>query len=140
MPRPHSQSSSSRQHHVLRRARSNFRAGAAVSVTKPLDGWDHNASRLLRRRIFEGSPDKAVNYSPDWIVATSAEPARPGPLCVQIADILRRHADLWAYNMRREELPSRDEGRSAWLTEMRLADCEIKRLITGHRLSTGHAA
>jgi hypothetical protein len=100
-----------------------------MSITKPLDGWDRNASSLLRRRIFEGSPDKSVNYSPDWIPPTSSSPGRPGPMSLQIAEILRRHADLWAYNMRREERPSRDEGRGAWLQEMRLADAAIKRLI-----------
>lgn len=106
-----------------------------MSVTKPLDGWDRNAAKLLRLRICEGSPDKSVNYAPD---TKYGQPA--GPLTVQIDVILRRHADLWAYNMRRAETPSRDEGRAAWLLEMRLADAEILRLLAGHKLGHGAAA
>jgi len=105
-----------------------------MSITKPLDGWDRNAAKLLRRRIFEGSPDASVNYAPD-----SRYGAGPGPLTVQITEILRRHADLWAYERRRDESPVRDGGREAWLLQMRLADCEIKRLLAGHTLSRGAA-
>lgn len=105
-----------------------------MSVTRPLDGWDRNASQLLRRRIFEGSPDKAVSYAPDWIAATATQPGRPGPLSLQICDILRRHADLWALEMRTRVNPSAEGGRIDWLVQMREADAEIKRFLAGHKL------
>ncbi len=105
-----------------------------MTVVKPLDGWDRNASKLLRRRIFEGSPDNAVNYSPDWIQATAFEPGRPGPLTVQILEVLRRHADLWAQTMRERPDRSMQEGEASWRLEMREADAEIKRFVAGHKL------
>lgn len=102
--------------------------------------FDANSRRLLLRRLYEGSPDKSVNYSPDWIAATSSSPGRPGPLSVQIADILQRHAKLWAHNMRVDPPASSELGKSAWLLEMREADGEIKRYLANHHLTTGHAA
>jgi hypothetical protein len=107
-----------------------------MSITKPLDGWDRNASQLLRRRILEGSPDKTVNYAPDSRYGSPA-----GPLTVQIDRILRQHAALWAQDMREhEQLGVSMDGKAAFLLHMREADAEIKRFIEGHRLATGAAA
>lgn len=108
-----------------------------MSLTKPLDGWDRNAAKLLRLRILEGSPDKTVNYAPD-----SKYGSPVGPLTVQIDQILRRHAALWA-QQQRELLPgpiSADIGKAAWLLQMREADAEIKRFVGGHTLGHGAAA
>lgn len=97
--------------------------------------FDRNARQLLLRRLFEGSPN-GVDYAPD------ARPgAPPGPLTIQISKILRQHAALWANDMREHaELGDGVDGKAAWLLHMREADAEIKRLIAGHRLTTGHAA
>lgn len=108
-----------------------------MSVTRPLDGWDHNASKLLRRRLFEGSP--FVNYAPDTHYGASS----PGPLTIQITEILRRHADLWAHTMRNAQQSDQLSavfGRSTWLEQMREADAEVKRLVEGHKIGHGAAA
>lgn len=97
--------------------------------------FDDNARKLLLHRILEGSPDKSVNYSPDF------RNGSPGPQCVQISKILRAHARLWANDMREHaELGVGMDGKAAWLLHMREADAEIKRFLAGHRLTTGHAA
>ncbi len=107
-----------------------------MSVTRPLDGWDRNAAKLLRLRICEGSPDKTVNYAPD---SKYGQPA--GPLTIQIDEILRRHAALWAQYMRERELrEAASIGKEAWLLAMREADAEIKRFLAGHRMGHGAAA
>jgi hypothetical protein len=102
-----------------------------VSVTKPIDGWDRNAAKLLRLRILEGSPDASVNYAPD-----ARYGAGPGPLTVQIDQLLRRHADLWAQSQRElhGDAISAEAGKVAWLLQMREADAEIKRFLAGHKL------
>jgi hypothetical protein len=102
-----------------------------VSLTKPLDGWDRNAAKLLRLRILEGSPDTTVNYAPDVRYGSG-----PGPLTVQIDQILRRHAELWALEMREVhgEAMTAEAGKVAWLLQMREADAEIKRFLAGHTL------
>jgi hypothetical protein len=109
-----------------------------MSVSKQKDGWDRNASQLLRRRISEGSPDRSISYAPDVKYG-----APPGPLTVQIDELLRRHADLWAHTMRtaqQSDQASAVFGRSTWLEQMRQADAEIKRLIAGHKVGHGAAA
>jgi hypothetical protein len=103
-----------------------------VSVTKPIDGWDRNAAKLLRLRILGGSPDPTVNYAPD---ARYGSPV--GPLTVQIDEILRRHAALWAQDMREHCALSpgiRMDGEATWARHMREADAEIKRFLAGHKL------
>lgn len=108
-----------------------------MSVAKQKDGWDRNAAQLLRRRIAEGSPDRAINYAPDCKYG-----AGPGPLTVQIDQILRRHADLWAHTMRTadpNEQLSAVYGRTTWFEQMRQADAEILRLVGGHTITRGAA-
>ncbi len=95
--------------------------------------FDANSRKLLMHRILEGSPDKAVDYSPDF------RNGAPGPLTIQISKILRQHAGLWANDMREHaQLGVGLDGKQAWLLHMREADAEIKRFIAGHR--TGHGA
>lgn len=103
-------------------------------MSRPENPFDSNARKLLLRRILEGSPDKTVNYAPDY------REGQPGPLTIQISQILRRHANLWALEQRTRVNPSENDGRAQWLEQMRQADAEIKRFIAGHRLTTGHAA
>jgi hypothetical protein len=97
--------------------------------------FDRNARSLLMRRILEGSPDKSIDYAPDF------RNGAPGPLTVQISKILRAHAALWANDMREhQQLGVAMDGKAAWLLHMREADAEIQRFIAGHRLTTGQAA
>jgi hypothetical protein len=105
-----------------------------MSITKPLDGWDENAGRLLRRRLFEGSPDSTVDYAPDF------RNGQPGPLTIQINRILREHAGLWAQRMRESTPATQESGRASWLLEMREADAAIKRHAASAKLTTGAAA
>lgn len=107
-----------------------------MSITSPVDGWDRNARRLLLRRIFEGSPDKSVDYAPD----------NGGALTIQLGTILRNHAGLWAQDMREQlgmgqaHTSDADHGRVAWLQRMREADAEIKRYLAGPTFKPGAAA
>jgi hypothetical protein len=92
------------------------------------------------RRILEGSPNGA-NYSPDWIAATSSSPGGPGPKSLVVASILRRHAALWANDMREHaELGVGMDGKAAWLLHMREADAEINRYLAGPTFKAGAAA
>lgn len=111
-----------------------------MSLIRPKDGWDRNASSLLRRRIFEGSPDPAVNYAPDTHYDSAKHCNVTGPLTVQIGDILLRHADLWAQGMRENPHRSVQEARSCWRLAMREADAEIKRYVAGPTFKPGAAA
>lgn len=104
-----------------------------MSITRPVDGWDRNAAKLLRRRLFEGSP--FVNYAPDTKYGASS----PGPLTIQITEILRKHADLWALEQRTRVNVVAD-GKREWLLHMNRADEEIKRFLDGHKLGHGAAA
>jgi hypothetical protein len=101
--------------------------------------FDRNARSLLRLRISEGSPS-GVNYAPDSHYDDTKRCVVCGPLTIQIDRILRRHAKLWAQNMR--DMPPADSaaGKAAWLAEMREADAEIKRYLAGHTLGHGAAA
>lgn len=98
--------------------------------------FDANARKLLFRRLLEGSPN-GVNYAPD-----AQAHGEPGPLTIQIAQILRRHSRLWAQDMRDHQQLAGEilDGKKAWLEHMRAADAEVKRLIAGHTLGHGAAA
>jgi hypothetical protein len=97
--------------------------------------FDANSRKLLMRRIFEGSPDKSVNYAPDFRNGVA------GPLTVLIAKTLRQHAALWAHDMRESrKLGVEIDGKRAFADHMREADEEIKRLVAGANLTTGAAA
>jgi hypothetical protein len=102
--------------------------------------FDSNARKLLVRRILEGSPDKSVDYAPDSRYDAEKRCAVVGPLTVQIHEILARHSRLWALEQRTRVNPAEHEGKAQWLVQMRQADAEIKRFVSGHRLTTGHAA
>jgi hypothetical protein len=110
-----------------------------MSITKPLDGWDRHAAQLLRRRVMDGSPH-GVNYAPDTRYDADKRCNVTGPLTVQIDEILRRHASLWAQQMRELGDPPAHEAKAAWLAHMREADAEIKRFVAGHTVGHGAAA
>ena len=98
------------------------------------EDFDSNARKLLFRRLLEGSPDKTLNYAPDHVGRD------PGPLTIQITKILSRHSKLWADTMRRAGAMTAEQGKAAWLEEMREADAEIKRFLAWHTLGHGAAA
>lgn len=101
--------------------------------------FDRNARMLLRHRVSEGSPN-GVNYAPDSRYDDVKRCVVTGPLTIQIDRILRRHAMLWAQNMRDAPPASSDIGKRAWLEQMREADAEIKRFTAGHTVGHGAAA
>jgi hypothetical protein len=95
---------------------------------------------------MDGSPH-GVNYAPDTRYDADKRCNVTGPLTVQIDEILRRHANLWAQERREHELVGTstagqelEEGRAAWLQHMREADAEIKRFVASHKLGHGAAA
>jgi len=101
------------------------------------EDFDRNARQLLRLRVSEGSPN-GVNYAPDSRYDETKRCVVTGPLTIQISKILNRHAKLWAARMRDEA--GTVDGRAAWLEEMREADAEIHRFISGHKIGHGAAA
>lgn len=101
--------------------------------------FDRNARSLLMRRIFEGSPT-GVNYAPDSRYDPETRCNVDGPLTLQIAEILRRHAQLWALEQRTRVNPTESGGRAEWFEHMRQADAEISRFVASHKLTSGAAA
>jgi hypothetical protein len=101
--------------------------------------FERNARQLLRLRVAEGSPN-GVNYAPDTHYDPAKRCAVVGPLTIQILKILRRHASLWALEMRTKVNPTSEDGRIEWLGRMREADAEIKRYLAGPTFSPGAAA
>lgn len=102
------------------------------------DVWDNLASKHLTRLVMTAALNGGRDYSPDQTPELTRS-GRTGPLSAQIAEILQRHAEMWAADMRTAVANDLDvEQEATWKACINAAHAEIDRFLGGHK--AGRAA
>lgn len=96
------------------------------------DVWDNLASKHLTRLVMTAALKGGRDYAPDQTQELSRL-GRTGPISAQISEILQRHANLWANDMRTAVANDLDvEQEATWNACVDAAHAEIDKFMAGH--------